>query len=110
MKNFIQTGDTVEVPAPYALLSGEGAKVGAIFGVAAADTAITVAVRLSKIGIFKMKKLSAQAWAVGDKIYWDDAAKQMTTVVGANLLVGEATAVAVNPSATGLVRLDGVTR
>lgn len=28
MRNFIQAGNTVTVPAPYALTSGQGAKVG----------------------------------------------------------------------------------
>lgn len=110
MKTFIQTGDKLDVVAPYAVVSGDGVQVGALFGYAAADAAISTAVRISTVGVYKGKKLSAQAWAVGDKIYWDNAAKQLTTVLTANLLVGVAVAVALNPSATGLVRLDGATR
>lgn len=110
MKNYIQPGDTIEVTAPYAVLSGDGVKVGALFGIAMADAAISTVVRIQTVGVFRAKKLSAQAWAVGDKIYWDDAAKQLTTVLTSNLLVGVAVAVAVNPSAVGNVRLDGTTR
>jgi len=40
-------------------------------------------------------------------IYWDDAAKNATTTVGTNKLIGVATAAAANPSATGRVRLNG---
>lgn len=110
MKNFIQDGFNLDVAAPYAVLSGEGLKIGALFGYAMADAAIAAPVRITTAGVVNGKKLSAQAWAAGDKIYWDDAAKQLTTVLTANLLVGVAVAVALNPSATGRVRLDGATR
>ena len=35
-------------------------------------------------------KVTAEAWAVSQKIYWDDAAKKFTTTVGANVLCGYA--------------------
>ena len=41
MRNFIQLGNTVVVPAPYALTSGQGAKVGQLFGVATNDAALS---------------------------------------------------------------------
>lgn len=110
MKNYIQGLDVLDVIAPYAVLSGEGLQIGAIVGIAFADAASAAAVRISVRGVYRAKKLSAQAWAVGDKVYWDNAAKLFTTVLTANTLVGVATAVAVNPSAVGNVRLDGVTR
>jgi predicted RecA/RadA family phage recombinase len=110
MKNYIQAGETLDVTAPYAVLSGDGVKIGALFGIALADAAIGTAVRICTVGVVRGKKLSAQAWAVGDKVYWDDAAKNLTTVVGANILVGAAVAAAVNPSVVGNVRLDGTTR
>jgi len=58
-------------------------------------------------GVFEQAKVSAQAWTVGALIYWDDAAKLTTTVPTSNKLIGTATAVAVNPSAVGRVRLNG---
>ncbi len=39
MKNYVQKGETLTLAAPYAVSSGAGALVGAIFGVAAADYA-----------------------------------------------------------------------
>jgi predicted RecA/RadA family phage recombinase len=40
-------------------------------------------------------------------IYWDDTAKNFTTVSTSNKIVGVAVAAASNPSSTGIVRLNG---
>jgi hypothetical protein len=37
------------------------------------------------------KFLSTDVVSVGDKVYWDDSAKNFTTVVGSNTLIGKAT-------------------
>lgn len=110
MKNFQQEGDTVTVPAPYALASGAGALVGAIFGIAVNAAANGAEVQLKRKGIFTHAKTSAEAWTVGAKVYWDNTNKVFTTVASGNTLVGAAYAVAVNPSSTGTVLLDGVIR
>lgn len=110
MQNFIQKGDSLTLPAPYALTAGQGAKIGAIFGIATSAAASGADVVLVTEGVFSHAKVSAQAWAIGDKIYWDDAAKNMTTTSSANTLVGVATAVAANPTAVGEVLLDGCIR
>lgn len=90
MKNYVQSGDTLELPAPYAVVSGGGARIGGIFGVAQMTAAINVIVAFATRGVFDHAKPGSQAWAVGASIYWDDAAKNVTTVVGANKLVGYA--------------------
>ena len=108
MKNYIQAGLNVTVVAAAAVLSGGGVLVGAMFGVASAAAAIGEEVVLVRQGVFTLPKLSAQAWAVGDKIYWDDGAGQCTTVALGNTLIGMAHAVAANPTATGEVLLPGV--
>ena len=41
MKNFIQPGDSLTVSAPYAVTSGQGVLIGALFGIAAYDAAIS---------------------------------------------------------------------
>lgn len=60
-------------------------------------------------GVFDLPKTSAQAWTVGAKIYWDSANGLATTTASGNSLIGTALAAAANPSATGRVRLNGVT-
>lgn len=106
-KNYIQSGKTVTVPAPYDVASGAGALVGKLFGIAtiAAKSGDDVEIKLD--GVWELPKTSAQAWTVGADIYWDDTAKVCTTVNTSNTLVGKALAVAANPSATGIVRLNG---
>lgn len=107
MKNFIQEGKTLTLTAPYQVASGDGLLVGSIFGVAANDAANAAEVEAVTEGVFSLKKTSAQAWTVGALIYWDNTNKECTTTVGTNKLIGTAAAAAVNPSGTGLVRLNG---
>ena len=110
MKSYVQHGNVLTFAAPYAVASGAPFKVGALVAIAVtAAAAAGVAVEGKTEGVFALPKVSAQAWAVGDKIYWDDAAKLMTNVAGGTL-VGAATVAAVNPSATGTVYLDGAVR
>lgn len=109
MKSFVQHGDVLTFVAPYAVASGAPFKVGALVVIAVSAAAIGAAVEGKTEGVFTLPKVSAQAWAVGDKIYWDDAAKLMTNVSGGTLC-GAATVAAVNPSATGTVYLDGAVR
>lgn len=109
MKNYVQSGDVVTVPAPAALASGAGALVGTMFGVAqhAADNGAVVALAIS--GVFDLPKAASQAWTVGAAIYWDNTAKACTTVSSGNTKIGVAIA-AVGSGAgetTGRVRLNG---
>lgn len=105
MKNYIQPGEKITVPAPDAVASGDGVLVGSLFGVAATAAASGDDVTIVRKGAFGMKKLSAQAWTVGAKVYWDDTAKQCTTVATSNTLIGYAAEAAANPSETGVVVL-----
>ena len=107
MKNAVQTGDVLTLTAPYARTSGQGMLVGSIFAVCTTDIASGATGEAETLGVFELAKLSAQAWTVGALIYWDDTAKNCTTVASTNKLIGVATAVAQNPSATGRVRLNG---
>jgi predicted RecA/RadA family phage recombinase len=108
--NYVQPGKTITLTAPYAVASGAGALVGSIFGVSLQTLAIAVAGEFATVGVWSLAKTSAQAWVVGDKIYWDNANKRCDNVATAGFrLIGVATAVAANPTATGSVRLNGVT-
>ncbi len=102
-------GKTLTLVAPYDVTGGEGAKVGAIFGVACGDTLETVEGPFMTEGEFFLEKTSAQAWVVGDRIYWNDSTKKCDTDSAAGMYVGVATAIAANPSANGYVKLAGST-
>jgi len=110
MKNYIQPGENITVTAPYDVLSGAGALVSKMFGVASGDALSGKSVTLVRVGVFGMKKTSAQAWTEGAKVYWDDAAKECTTTVGTNTLIGCAVEAAANPTSIGKVLLDGAIR
>jgi predicted RecA/RadA family phage recombinase len=107
MKNFVQPGDTVALIAPYDVLSGNGLLVGSIFGVASFDALTGASVEAQLTGVFDLAKVSAQTWAPGAKIYWDNSAKLATTVSAGNTLIGSAIEAASNPSSAGRVRLIG---
>lgn len=107
MKNFIQPGDTITVPAPADVASGAGVLVGSLFGVASFDVKSGEEVEIATKGVFELPKTSAQAWTVGAPIYWDASNKVATSAASTNALIGVALAVAANPSSTGVVRLNG---
>jgi predicted RecA/RadA family phage recombinase len=104
MKNFIQPGDTLTVPAPSGgVVSGALVIIGSLIGVAGSTAAAGVDVAVKTTGVFELPKVSAQAWTVGAPIYWEDGAA--TTTATDNTLIGYATEAAVNPSAIGRVRI-----
>jgi predicted RecA/RadA family phage recombinase len=109
MKNYIQPGKTITLPAPYAVSSGDGLLVGAIFGVASANSAIGEAVEAALVGVFDLKKAASQAWAVGDKVYWDNTAKEATKTATGNTTIGVAVEAVGNAASEtiGRLRLNG---
>jgi predicted RecA/RadA family phage recombinase len=107
MKNFVQDGDVLTLVAPYDVLAGHGVIVGGIFGFASYDAKSGAEVEVNTEGVYDAIKVSAQAWSVGDTIYWDDSAKNCTTTSSGNTAIGVAILAAANPSDTGRVRLNG---
>lgn len=105
--NYVQRGKVLTLTAPYARSAGEGALIDSVFGVALNDVLIAVATEFAVTGVWTLAKTAAQAWTVGEKIYWDDGNKRCDTTSSVGPLIGVATAIAANPSSTGVVRLDG---
>lgn len=90
MKNYVQPGNTITLTAPYDVASGDGLLVGAIFGVATGAAVNGDSIEAALVGVFDLNKVGSQAWAAGDKIYWDDTAKEATKTVTSNTLIGVA--------------------
>lgn len=107
MKNFIQTGHQVSVPAPAAVSSGQGVLIGSLFGIAVHDAASGAALELSLQGVYRMAKATGAAWTVGARLYWDDTAKNVTTTASTNKLIGVALEAADSAATSGVVRLTG---
>ena len=102
-KNYIQPGSTVTLAAPYAVSSGDGLLVESLFAVATGDADSAADVESITEGVFELAKTSAQAWAQGDKVYWNDTNRECTVVAAGNVLIGVAVAAAADPSSTGRV-------
>lgn len=119
MKNFVQPGSILDLTVPAGgVVSGTPLKIGSFLVVpqctvtAAEVTAAGAGVLkfAGKIdGVFEFTKISAQAWAEGDLIYFNTTSGFMTNVSATGVfLAGAATEAAANPSAVGRVRLNGV--
>lgn len=80
--------------------------IGAAFVVPLVTSAVGLPFAGKMNGVWVFNKTSAQAWTEGQRLYWDatNARADSTSTVGQ--FIGVAAAVAVNPSSTGLVRLN----
>ena len=108
MQNFVHKGRTVELLAPYNVLSGGGLLVTNIFGIAAFDALNGAQVNVDRIGVFDLAK-DASVFAAGDYVYWDNAAKLGTSTVAANKKIGYAEQAQVTGDTTVRVCLFGIT-
>ena len=102
MQNFRQVGDQLTTTAPADVVSGQGIKIGSIFGVCthSAKTGQDLVIRTK--GVVALPK-AAGAVTEFQKVYWDDTAKNVTTTVGTNSLIGVG-----RPAAAGAATLDVV--
>ncbi len=104
----IQSGHSLTVTAPAAVLSGAGVLVGtALFGVANNDAASGATdLEIQVDGVWDLAKATG-ALAVGDLIYWDNGAKNVTATSSGNTKIGVVVAAAASGDATARVRLNG---
>lgn len=108
MKNWIQPGDQITVVAPSAIASGGlGVLVGSIFGVSVGPAANAADIEIATRGVFRLAKATGAAWTQGQRLYWDDTAKNVTGTVGTNKLIGVAAAAAASGDTVGSVLLTG---
>lgn len=118
MQNQVQNGDSVEVVAPAGgFVAGKPYLIGAgLFGVAANTVAVGAIGVLWLKGVYTLPKISAQAWNVGDLIYWSPGNNACSNVNSSSdqligiawpLNPGSSTSLvaAANPSSTANVRL-----
>lgn len=107
MKNYVQKGENLTLPAPADVASGELVVINSIFGIAAQAAATGADVDLATSGVFTLAKVSALAIAIGDKVYFDAATKLVNKTSSGNTYVGVAVTAAANPSGFVNVRLNG---
>ncbi|MDI3319985.1 DUF2190 family protein [Pinibacter soli] len=106
MNTLVSSGKTVEVVTPSGGYgSGQPVLLGSIVGISANKYAQNDTAVIYLVGAHKVAKASGAAWAVGDKIYWDDTAKVFTKTATSNTLAGYAWAAALSADATGVIFL-----
>ena len=106
MKNFLSSGATITLTSAGAKTSGTPYVAGELVGVAGHSAATNEPVVLHLIGEYQLPKAAAQAWAIGAKLYWDDAAGNCTTTAGALKAIGHASLAALAADTVGTVRLS----
>lgn len=107
MKNYVQAGENITVEAASTVVSGQGHKVGSLFGVANGNAESGADVVLSTTGVFDMAKVGADDIALGAAIYWKNADSLVTTSASGNTKIGVAIAAADDTAASVRVRLNG---
>jgi predicted RecA/RadA family phage recombinase len=107
MKNFVQNGEVLTVVAPYAVTSGQGLLIAALFGVAAFDAGNGAQVEIATEGVFDLAAVTADTGAQGAKVYWDNTAKKITVTASANTLVGCLAEAKAGGATIARVYLDG---
>lgn len=106
MKNFVQRGDTLTLPAPADVVGGDVAIVGDIIGIVNGDAASGADMDLDVVGVFNLPKVSALAINAGDIVYWN-AGTKLVTKTNTDTKLGVAVTTVPNPSASVDVRLNG---
>jgi predicted RecA/RadA family phage recombinase len=92
--NFVRGMETVNVAAPFAVVSGRVVIVGVnLFGVAMSNAAIGEQVALVRGGTFTFPKASAVSTSgvAGAVVYWDNTNSQVTISATSNTKIGVAT-------------------
>ena len=86
--------------------SGQGVKVGKLFGVVAVTALSGAETEVQTEGVFDITKESTTiTFAVGDPAYWDNTNKRLTSVASGNQQVGVAVAAALAADTTARVKL-----
>ncbi len=103
--NFIQPGLVLSIPAPAAVTSGCVIVAGNFVGIAQGDAAAGDIVDMALTGVWEIEKVAADAFAVGDVVYWD-AATSLATASETTAKVGLAVEIAAASTASVKVRLS----
>lgn len=81
MKNYIQPGCTIPVTVASSKSSGAGHETaaGGLVGVLQADVEAGGTVEMLIDGVVELTRDAADTFAVGDKVYWNETAGEVTT-------------------------------
>lgn len=101
---FYQIGDVIDYTAAEALSFGDVVDLSTRIGVAGADIAKDAAGPVQVTGVYRIPKASG-AVTVGQALYWDKSAKNLTTTADSNTPAGWAVAPAASGDPDVLVKI-----
>lgn len=101
---FYQTGDVIDYTAAEPLSFGDVVDLSTRIGVAGADIAKDAAGPVQVTGVYRIPKASG-AVTVGQALYWDNSAKNITTTADSNIPAGWAASSATNEAPDVLVKI-----
>lgn len=111
MDNYIQTGDRLDytVATTAGISSSDVVVIGDHIGVAVTDGDLADVIALQVKGVVELDALTAGDWSVGDALYWDPDALELTTITSsdntpAGYAAGDKTA---TTDTTALLQLNG---
>ena len=104
MQNYTQAGNTLTITATADTASGAPVQLGKLFGFAVGAASAGQPLDVITTGVFTSPKVEADAFAVGDAVYFS-AADGMTATADGNTEVGYATEAAAAGTASVSVRI-----
>jgi predicted RecA/RadA family phage recombinase len=113
MQGPIQEGKILPIAAPYAVASGGGALVGALFGVAVTALASGEVGSFMLVGVHELPKATGATASLYAKAYWNDTNKNVTasasgnTHIGVFVPIGSQSAAYASGATLAHVRLNG---
>lgn len=80
MKNLVQAGKTITVPAPFTVESGWVVLLGDLVGIAAGDAETSEPLDLQLEGCFSLPKVSEDVITAGQLVGWNSGEAAVTNV------------------------------
>jgi len=111
MKNYIKAGGSLSFVAPVGgVVSGGAYLIQALLVVAITSAEAGAEFEGQLVGVVELPKATGVSGAIGQKAYWDNTAKNITTTSSGNTLVGVFAKANVSADTVVAVLLDGVAR
>jgi predicted RecA/RadA family phage recombinase len=105
MKNAVQPGNVITIPAPANVTSGQPGLVGVLFGVYAETVASGLPVAFQIEGVVEIAKDNNLVISAGDRVFWVPGSSWVNKTLTAQQCVGVAVAAATQTSTTVKVKL-----
>jgi predicted RecA/RadA family phage recombinase len=108
MRNFVQTGEVIEIASPGTVTAGTGVLTGNLFGVALNGATIGQPLQLQTEGVVDIAKVGGVAVSLGARVFWVPGSSAVNTTAASQVCVGVAVVAAGTGDATVRIKLAPV--